>query len=207
MGGEESEQDDENEEAGKPDGIYRPPKLAPMPYTEPSRGKDKRRRGPVPSTLASLAHIDPTAPYVESASGLGSAPNHRSARAREIARMTEFEEENMTRLVMKKSEARRRARDEEDIALGGSGMGGGRRAVGGGLHDEFADVLREGRSRRGGDGYEELRARGKREGVLARSRIEKRKVVDIDEGPKARKKSRFEQETKIMKRKMKKRQN
>ncbi|KAI0318421.1 hypothetical protein OF83DRAFT_1056889 [Amylostereum chailletii] len=201
VGGEASDEEDEDTGgADGRDGIYRPPKLAPMPYTD-ARGKDKGRRAPVPSTLASLAQLDPTAPYVEAASGLGSAPTQRSGRAREIARMTEFEEDNMTRLVMKKSEARRRVRDEEDIALGGSGLGGGRHALGGGLDDEFADVLRSvGRGGRGGDGYEELRARGKKEGVLARVRTRKREDDGmVDEGPRMRKKSRFEKETKAAK--------
>ncbi|KAF8451000.1 hypothetical protein L210DRAFT_3521987 [Boletus edulis BED1] len=40
-----------------------------------------------------------------------------SGRAREIQRMTEFEEDNFTRLIMKKKEAQRRRRDEEDLAL------------------------------------------------------------------------------------------
>ncbi|KAI0654787.1 hypothetical protein C8Q70DRAFT_1025330 [Cubamyces menziesii] len=204
--------DEEDEEDGGAhgedrDGVYRPPKLAPMPYTEPRKSKDKSRRAPVPSALANLAHLDPTKPYMESTSGLGSTPALSSARARELQRMTEFEEENFTRLVMKKKEARRRALDEADIALGGSGMVSGRRGrvPGVGLEDEFGDILKSvGRSRTGvvGDGYEELRQRGKKESVLARSRARSRDDAFEDlgeDGPRQRKRSRFEKEVKAAK--------
>ncbi|TFY56977.1 hypothetical protein EVJ58_g7309 [Rhodofomes roseus] len=87
----ESESEDEGEvrEGGQErGGIYRPPKLAPMPYTEPRAEKDKSRRLPVPSALSTLAHLDPSKPYMESTSGLGSTPALMSARARELQRMT-----------------------------------------------------------------------------------------------------------------------
>ncbi|KAI0031698.1 hypothetical protein K488DRAFT_86547 [Vararia minispora EC-137] len=195
-------------EAGKP-AIYRPPRLAPMPYTDVPPPKDKsRRRAPVPSSLAALAHLDPSAPHAESSSGLGAAPAHASARARELGRMTEYEEENFTRLVMKKSAARRRVRDEEDVALGGTGLGArvaGRRGRGGGLEDEFADVLRSvGRGSKTADAYDELRQRGRRGGALERARGRKRDVVEelgVDE-PRVRKKGRFELETKAAKRRL-----
>ncbi|KAI0329854.1 hypothetical protein GY45DRAFT_1361792 [Cubamyces sp. BRFM 1775] len=201
------EEDEEDAHGDDRDGVYRPPKLAPMPYTEPRKSKDKSRRAPVPSALANLAHLDPTKPYMESTSGLGSTPALSSARARELQRMTEFEEENFTRLVMKKKEARRRALDEADIALGGSGMVSGRRGrvPGVGLEDEFGDILKSvGRSRTGavGDGYEELRQRGKKESVLARSRARSRDdaLEDLgDDGPRQRKRSRFEKEVKAAK--------
>lgn len=65
-----SDEDDEDAADGevRQDGIYRPPKLAPMPYTE-SSGKDKRsRRAPIPTALSSLAQLDPSKPYLESTS-------------------------------------------------------------------------------------------------------------------------------------------
>ncbi|KAI1784057.1 hypothetical protein LXA43DRAFT_1101827 [Ganoderma leucocontextum] len=205
--------DGEGEDAptGGRGGIYRPPKLAPMPYTEPhkkDKDKDKAaRRAPVPSALASLAHLDPSKPYTESTSGLGGTPALSSSRARELKRMSEFEEENFTRLVMKKKDAQRRALDEADIALGGTGMASGsrRRVPGVGLEDEFGDILRSvGRSRRGvvGDGYEELRQRGKKESVLARSRARSREdsFDDLgDDGPRQRKRTRFDKEVKAAK--------
>ncbi|KAI0047022.1 hypothetical protein FA95DRAFT_1559452 [Auriscalpium vulgare] len=201
MGGDMSdaeEEGDDNEQDRDRSGIYRPPKLAPMPYTEPS--KDRRaRRAPIPTTLASLAHLDPSKPFVESTTGVGSAPAH-SGRAREIQRMTEFEEDNMTRLVLKKKDERRRRRDEEDIALGGTGELSGRRR-GGGFEDEFGDVLRSvGRAKGGviGDGYEQLREKGRKEGALGRSRVRARDDVPEtgDDAPRQRKRSRFEKETK-----------
>jgi U3 small nucleolar ribonucleoprotein protein LCP5 len=189
------------------DGIYRPPKLAPVPYNESSLRKDKskERRRPVPAALASLAHLDPSRPYAEGTSGLGAAPaanmEMATGRMKDLKRMTEFEEENFTRLIMKKKDARQRLRDEADIALGGvpTMAKAGRRR--GGLEDEFADVLRSvGRSTKGatGDGYEELRQKGRKQGALERSR--KRGVEEeVAEGPKIRKKSRFDREAKAMK--------
>ncbi|KAI0831721.1 hypothetical protein BC628DRAFT_1311290 [Trametes gibbosa] len=208
QGSDEEDEDDASTHGNGRDGVYRPPKLAPVPYTESRKGKDKAaRRAPVPAALANLAHLDPSKPHMESTSGLGSMPALASGRARELQRMTEFEEENFTRLVMKKKEARRRALDEADLALGGSGMASAqrRRAPGVGLDDEFGDILKSvGRSRSGvvGDGYEELRQRGKKEGVLARSRARSRDDAfeDVGEdGPRQRKRSRFDKEVKAAK--------
>ncbi|KAL6307954.1 hypothetical protein BKA93DRAFT_726590 [Sparassis latifolia] len=187
--------------------VYRPPKLAPVPYTESrkDKDKDKSRRAPIPTALSTLAHLDPSKPYVESTSGLGSTPALMSQRARELQRMTEFEEENMIRLVMKKKEAKRRKQDEADIALGLGAASGRRGRSGGGLEDEFGDILRSaGRNRGGnvGDGYEELRQRSHKESVLARSRVRSRDDTSDDlgnDGPKQRKKSRFEREVKAAK--------
>ncbi|PIL30553.1 hypothetical protein GSI_07253 [Ganoderma sinense ZZ0214-1] len=209
--GSDGEGSDDDAPADARDGIYRPPKLAPMPYTESStKSKDKSaRRAPVPSALAHLAHLDPSKPYTESTSGLGGGATsaHGSARARELQRMTAFEEENFTRLVMKKRDAKRRTLDEADIALGGTGMASGsrRRVPGVGLEDEFGDIIRSvGRSRQGvvGDGYEELRQRGKKESVLARSRARSRDDSFDDlggDGPRQRKRTRFDKEVKAAK--------
>jgi U3 small nucleolar ribonucleoprotein protein LCP5 len=202
---EEDKEGDKEEDESARNGIYRPPKLAPVPYTEPSKSKekDRTRKGPVPGALTSLAHLDPSMPHMESTSGLGSTPALMSRRAKELERMTEFEEENFTRLVMKKKDMKRRKQDEADLALGGSGMSG-RHGRGGGLEDEFGDVLRSvGRNRGGivGDGYEELRQKGKKATVLERSRVRGRDdLVDGDEGLKQRKRSRFEKEVKASKR-------
>lgn len=198
------EDEGEAERDARQDGIYRPPKLAPMPYTE-SSGKDKRsRRAPVPTTLSSLAHLDPSKPHVESTSGLGVVPTMQSARAREIQRMTEFEEENFTRLVLKKKDEKRRRKDEEDIALGGTGGLSGRRR-GGGFEDEFADVLKSaGRDRRSaiGDGYEELRTKGRHAGALTRARSRSEVDDAHDDEPIHRKRSRFEKEVRVSKKRI-----
>ena len=202
MGGGSDEGDNQDEDATSQDGIYRPPKLAPMPYVEPTSKEARARRPPpAPHALASLAYLDPERPFLETATGLGIVPSMQSARARELQRMEEFEEENMTRLVLKKKDERQRRKDEEDIALGGAGGIKGKRR-GGGLEDEFADVLKEGRRGRAlaGDGYEELRMKGRKEGALARSRVRAREDTgDISEGPKQRKKGRFERDVKAAK--------
>jgi len=199
--------DDDNEQgsdAASAGGIYRPPKLAPMPYVEPTSKEARARRArPAPHALASLAYLDPERPFMESATGLGIVPSMQSARARELRRMEEFEEENMTRLVLKKKEERRRKKDEEDIALGGAGGITGKRR-GGGLEDEFSDVLREERHGRGrallGDGYEELRIKGRKEAALARSRVRAREddTDDVSTGQR-QKKGRFERDVKAAK--------
>ncbi|KAH9038916.1 hypothetical protein EDB85DRAFT_2072598 [Lactarius pseudohatsudake] len=181
--------DDGGTDGESQDEIYRPPKLAPMPYIEPTTKEARARRPPPAHALASLAHLDPEQPFLESATGLGIVPSLQSARARELRRMEEFEEENMTRL------------DEEDIALGGAGGIVGKRR-GGGLEDEFADVLRD--ERRGktsaGDGYDELRTKGRKEGALARSRVRGREDgEDTIEGQKQRKKGRFERDVRVAK--------
>jgi len=200
------------------EGVYRPPRVAPMPYTEPSKSKSKTRDAPAPRALASLALSDPSRPHTESTSGMGSNPALLSGRAHHLKRLNEFEEENFTRVVMKKSDARRRLRDEEDLAFGGdlgagAPTGKGRRARAGGLEDEFGDVLRSvGRGgavvggRGIGDGYDELRRRGKKADVLERSRrsdgVRKRDDEDDEGMGRSKKRTRFELDAKAAKRRL-----
>jgi U3 small nucleolar ribonucleoprotein protein LCP5 len=192
------------------DGIYHPPKVAPIPYIE--KGPKEKRRGRVPAALASLAYQDAYGPHAESTSGLGGAGNRGinavSSRARELARMTEYEEANMTRLVMNKKEAKRRRRDEENIALGGTGLGSHTsrgRARGANLADEFGDLLRDQGSRRGMmDEYEELRSRSKKKTAFERSKVRESAEQDhLDDEERPRKRSRFHQEIKKSKRRSK----
>lgn len=199
------------DDAAERDEIYRPPRLAPMPYVEKSKKQSRRDRPPVPSALAALT-ADPSRPFEETTSGLGGAPSLASGRAKYLTRLQDYEEENFTRLVMKKSDAKRRARDEEDLALGGDlGGGPGRRSRAGGLEDEFGDVLRSvsrvSRGQSQGDGYDELRKRGKKLAVLDRSRQKREigQVDDEDEAPRLKKRSRFELDIKAAKRKLKQR--
>ncbi|KAJ3798025.1 hypothetical protein GGU11DRAFT_871442 [Lentinula aff. detonsa] len=213
--------DDADDTSGNGDtttnGIYRPPRVAPMPYVPQTSAKTNRQqRAPIPSSLVSVLHTDRSMPHVESTSGLGNTPslNHTSSRAKYLQHLTEFEEDQFGRVMMGKKEARRRVRDEEALALGSglSGLGeegkgiGRRRRTAGGWEDEFGDVLKDiGRSSVrafGGDGYDELRQRGKRSGVLQRSRENKKRGADyvVAEGePEKRKKSRFETERKGIK--------
>lgn len=136
---------------------------------------------------------------------MGAVPALASDRARDIQRMTEFEEENFTRLMMKKKDARRRKRDEEDLALGGTGSSHGRRR-GRGLEDEFEDVLRSvGRTKSGaiGDGYEELRKKGRRADALSRSRTRMRDGLEDEEDEvRPSKRSRFQKERRALSKKM-----
>ena len=174
-----------------------------MPYTEPKSKKDRRPH--VPATLHTLTHTNPSKPHIETTSGLGNMAALTSKRARELQEMAEWEEANMARLVMNRRDARRRTQDEADIALGGIGAGGRR---GGGLADEFGDVLRSvsrGQSGITGDGYEELRQRGKKVDVLSRAKTRKRDDVSTDEvdAPRQRKRSRFERAVKASKAKSK----
>ncbi|PBK62933.1 hypothetical protein ARMSODRAFT_963780 [Armillaria solidipes] len=205
----EGEEEGNDRPMASNDGIYHPPRLAPVPYIPTSKDKNKKR-APIPTTLNALRHADPTLPYTESTSGLGSTPslNNQSSRARYLKRLTEFEEEQFGRVMLSKKEARRRRRDEEALAMGGglSGVGeegkGRVRRGGRGFDDEFADVLRDvDRGGRGGDGYDELRQRSKRGSVLERSRDSKRESAPMeDDGPmKKRKRSRFEMERKAVK--------
>ncbi|KAK7049411.1 hypothetical protein VNI00_006012 [Paramarasmius palmivorus] len=226
--------DDEDEESGDEedkndvedrtngDGIYRPPRVAPTPYLPQTTSKSKSKRdrtAPVPTSLATILHSDGTTPHAESSSGLGGTPafNMLSSRARYLKHLTEFEEEQFGRVMMGKKEAMRRARDERDLALGGGlagvgeeGKGGRRRGTAGGWEDEFGDVLRDvGRASRPGgtDAYEELRRKGKKAGVLERSRDtqKKRKMVEVNDAGEGmggkRKRSRFESERKNIKKK------
>lgn len=154
---------------------------------------------------------------METTSGLGTTPSLTSARARELNRITEYEEENFTRLMMKKKDHIRRLRDEEDIALGGSasvgGSSGKTRRRGGGFEDEFNDVLKNVGKPRGAfdrDGYEELRERGKKGDILERSRSKLKPrslgrdeaVEETGDAGRKRKRSRFEADMKSTKKKL-----
>ncbi|KAG6879032.1 hypothetical protein C0992_005725 [Termitomyces sp. T32_za158] len=195
------------------DAIYRPPRVAPAPYTEKSNSKRRKEHILVPSALASLSS-DASRPHVESTSGLGSTPSLVSGRAAYLKRLNEFEEDNLSRVVMKKSDAKRRDRDEADLALGGSLTGGGKhRRRAGRLDDEFSDVLRSvqrvssgGFGTRMGDGYDELRHKSKKVHFLGRSRQEgsqkRTRTGEEEVFGHARKRSRFEVEAKNMKKKL-----
>jgi len=143
--------DDDEEGAGE---LYRPPRVAAMPYNESSTKSRKERRAP--ALLSEFASTLEGAPGLETTSGLSTNPvradrhsNSASAkRAAELKRINEFEEENMTRLVTTKREAKRRREDEEALALGygvgGSGRNRGNRQNG--LEAELEGVLGERRS-------------------------------------------------------------
>ena len=110
---------------------------------------------------------------------------------------------------------KRRYRDEAALALGSDLAGSydprARRRAGG-LEDEFGDVLQSvERSHNGNDGYEDLRKKGKKTDVLSRSRdsASKRRTEpsedNVEESRRIRKRSRFELEAKLAKKKLRKR--
>ncbi|TIC01055.1 hypothetical protein E3Q17_01997 [Wallemia mellicola] len=121
------------------DGVYRPPKLAAVPYTDPEKTKKDKKKVIPAAILPEL--VGGNEVTMQSSSGLADVPSKLSSRrARELQHMQDYEEENFTRLVQNRKDANRRLRDEADIALGGSGVMRGRRV--GGLDGEFDDVLR-----------------------------------------------------------------
>lgn len=148
-------------------GVYRPPRVAAVPYTEATKRKERR----APALLSEFATTIDGAPGLESTSGLSTRPvsthtNSTSAkRVAELDRINRFEEENMTRLVTTKREAKRRREDEAALALG-YGVGGPRRRKNG-LEAELEGVLGERRSK---GVWEKAGELGKGEGVIGRQR-------------------------------------
>lgn len=172
--------------------VYRPPRVSAMPYNEPSTSKRTERRAP--ALLSEFASTLQGAPGMETTSGLSTVPvrqdqhtNSASAkRAAELKRINEFEEENMTRLVTTKREAKRRREDEAALAMG-FGVGGTGRNRGNrqnGLEAELEGVLGE---RRGGV-WKGVNAKlGARDNVLERGRR-------VEKEGKRVKKARFEKD-------------
>lgn len=142
-------------------GVYRPPRVAAVPYSEAApQGRERERRAP--ALLSEFAATMDSAPLLESTSGLSVRPvtsaaakysNSVSAkRAAELKRIEEFEEENMTRLVTSKREAKRRRDDEAALAMGfGVGPSRGRRGRNG-LEAELEGVLGDRRDKGVWDG-------------------------------------------------------
>jgi len=131
----------------------------PYPGDAPKKRKRDRDAAP-PSALvrevaAGLSSVDP---YAETTSGLATAPSFGSKRARELADMRRYEEDNMTRLFMSKKQQRRRTEDEADLALGGSGSfdrrGGGPRGGFAELDDFVGQLDRS--QKRSGKEYERM---------------------------------------------------
>jgi U3 small nucleolar ribonucleoprotein protein LCP5 len=179
-----------------------------------SAGKSKRTERRAPALLSEFATSLTSAPLLESTSGLAVRPavisatgdnashsNSKSVnRLAELTRMNEFEEENMTRLVMTKREAKRREEDEAALMMG-FGVGGEARSRSrrqGGFEAELEGVLGE----RGGKSMWDSVGRGalgRREGLLERSRKRGTEDGGLDEGGQ-RKKGKFQKQVKRNKR-------
>ncbi|WVW81654.1 hypothetical protein I302_103649 [Kwoniella bestiolae CBS 10118] len=157
--------DDEGE--GSSSQIYRPPRVAAVPYLENGRAERKERTRQAPALLSEFAASIDHAPILESTSGLSVRPVSNKAtnsisakRAEELKRIQEFEESNMTRLVTSKKEAKRRRDDEAALAMGfGIGSGRGRRGRNG-LEAELEGVLGDRGSKGVWDGVGSLGGRG-----------------------------------------------
>ncbi|GAA5990721.1 hypothetical protein JCM10908_003206 [Rhodotorula pacifica] len=140
-----SEGEDE-EEAEERAGIYRPPRLAAMPYVEaPAKGKKKREAAQQPSHLLSdISHsMLSGTPYAEATSGLSVSydPALKSGAKARLDKILEYETDNFRRLGKSKKDERDRRRMEEEVAFGGLGAGkGGKRRLGG-FGAEFDDLL------------------------------------------------------------------
>lgn len=148
------------------DGIYRPPRMAPVVYNpEVPTGRKSAKERVAPRNAALLSDLSASMsanPYETSSGGVGVGGSgaNSSARAKALARMQQYEEDNFTRLTMGKKDAKRRRRDEADVALGGAGLSSKRGRVGAGLEEEFGDLLRNSTDLRG----------AKRSSALQRSR-------------------------------------
>ncbi|WWC57969.1 uncharacterized protein I303_100504 [Kwoniella dejecticola CBS 10117] len=152
--------------------IYRPPRVAAVPYLDPSSSREekKQRERQAPALLSEFAQSIDTAPIMESTSGLsvrqtlGGSRHHTNStsqkRAEELRRINEFEESNMTRLVTSKKEAKRRRDDEAALAMG-FGINTGRNRKGrNGLEAEMEGVLNERGSKGVWDNVGKLGERG-----------------------------------------------
>lgn len=174
-----------NEDADATEGVYRPPKVAPMVYDPDAHVSRKARnkdRQPSRNTalLADLSAGMSTNPYETSVAGVGgdlAVGTAGSSRARALRRMQEFEEDNYKRLSLNKKDAKRRRRDEQDVALGGLGLSGRGNRLSGGVEEEFGDLLRgserDARRRERGDdrdAYHALQKRAKRPTVTAQAK-------------------------------------
>ncbi|WVQ93934.1 hypothetical protein IAU59_001012 [Kwoniella sp. CBS 9459] len=175
--------------------IYRPPRVAAVPYLDSARGDPKQRTRQAPALLSEFAASLDATPMLESTSGLSTRPvsnratNSVSAkRAAELKRINDFEEENMTRLVTSKRESKRRREDEAALAMGfGVGPSRGRRGRNG-LEAELEGVLGDRGSKGVWDGVSSL---GKRGDVLERG---KKRISD--DGERRKKGKTFERDLK-----------
>ncbi|GFZ44704.1 hypothetical protein JCM24511_02428 [Saitozyma sp. JCM 24511] len=180
--------------------VYRPPRVAAVPYRE-ADDKVRRKARRAPALLSEFAATMDGAPLLESTSGLSTRPvqvnrhsNSISAkRAAELQRMNEFEEENMTRLVTTKREAKRRREDEEALALG-YGVGGsarGRARRQNGLEAELEGVLGARGSRGVWDNVSQ--SMGRRADLLERGKASQRERASGGDATRA-KKARFDKD-------------
>ncbi|GAA6064236.1 hypothetical protein JCM10212_006365 [Sporobolomyces blumeae] len=170
-----SEDEDEREDGEDRSGIYRPPRLAAMPYVDaPAKGKKSKKRD-TPSHLVQDMSVGlaSSTPYGETTTGLSVSqdPALQSGTARHLKRVEDYEMDHFTRMRMSKKDAKRRRAEEEEVAFGGLGAGkGGKRRLGG-FGAEFDDLLGgdRGGDRKRTEAYDQMRGM-KRQKVPAKAR-------------------------------------
>ncbi|SGY69473.1 BQ5605_C004g03019 [Microbotryum silenes-dioicae] len=163
-----------NDDSGsRPGGIYRPPRVAAVPYTEaPAKGahllpestldcKDpslirsssEHNAGKKAAKRATASHLvtdmstglSALTPYGESTTGLSASadPTLTSGTARHLKQVEQYEMDHFTRMRMSKKDAKKRRAEEEEVAFGGLGAGRGGKRRLGGYGAEFDDLLGE----------------------------------------------------------------
>ncbi|KDE08588.1 hypothetical protein MVLG_01052 [Microbotryum lychnidis-dioicae p1A1 Lamole] len=141
-----------NDDSGsRPGGIYRPPRVAAVPYTEaPAKehnsGKKAAKRATASHLVTDMSTgLSASTPYGESTTGLSASadPTLTSGTARHLKQVEQYEMDHFTRMRMSKKDAKKRRAEEEEVAFGGLGAGrGGKRRLGG-YGAEFDDLLGE----------------------------------------------------------------
>ncbi|GAA5844888.1 hypothetical protein JCM9279_000031 [Rhodotorula babjevae] len=158
----QSEEEDDIE-AEERSGVYRPPRVAAMPYIEgPAKGKrSKRDRDPGSHLISDMStSMSSSTPYAEATSGLSVSydPSLQSGTARHLKKLEEYEMDHFTRKHMSKKEGRARRAQEAEVAFGGLGAGAGGKRRLGGFGAEFDDILGDDRGeKRREKAYESMR--------------------------------------------------
>ncbi|KAL7412877.1 hypothetical protein BDY24DRAFT_391416 [Mrakia frigida] len=111
-------------------GIYRPPRLAAVPYLDSSSSRKTKSAARPPKTSTLLTDYalstGSTLPHAESVTGLHtySGVGGGSGKSKSLAmEQTEFEESAFVRLPLKKTDLKRREKEEREDALGLGGWG------------------------------------------------------------------------------------
>lgn len=180
-------EEDEDIEAEERSGVYRPPRVAAMPYIEgPAKGastsrslvmlqssscshpsvsatgkRSKRDRDPGSHLISDMStSMSASTPYAEATSGLSVSydPSLQSGTARHLKKLEEYEMDHFTRKHMSKKEGRARRAQEAEVAFGGLGAGAGGKRRLGGFGAEFDDILGDDRGeKRREKAYESMR--------------------------------------------------
>ncbi|BGP37393.1 hypothetical protein JCM10449v2_001299 [Rhodotorula kratochvilovae] len=202
----QSEEEDDVE-AEERSGVYRPPRVAAMPYAEPpAKGKrGKRDRDPGSHLISDMSmSMSSATPYAEATSGLSVShdPSLQSGTARHLKRLEEYEMDHFTRKHMSKKEARARRAQEAEVAFGGLGAGqGGKRRLGG-FGAEFDDILGDDRGeKRREKAYDAMRGMKRAKPAAKERDVDGRGTSGVAGGDGPRKRTKFDKAVKRANRK------